>query len=31
VAKCDELHLPIRTLFEKLITPKLRDEVLRRG
>jgi len=31
VAKCDELHMPIRTLFEKLITPKLRDEVLRRG
>lgn len=31
VAKCGELHLPIRTLFEKLITHKLRDEVLRRG
>lgn len=31
MTKCDELHLPIRTLFEKLITPKLRDEVLRRG
>jgi uncharacterized protein (TIGR04255 family) len=28
--KCDHLHTPLRTLFEKLITPKLR-EVLRRG
>lgn len=27
---CDELHTPIRTLFEGLVTPKLRDEVLRR-
>lgn len=31
IVKCDELHGPLRTLFEKLITPKLRDEVLRRG
>lgn len=31
VARCVELHLPIRTLFEKLITSRLRDEVLRRG
>lgn len=31
VAKCDELHTPLRTLFEKLITSKLREEVLRRG
>lgn len=28
--KCDDLHTPLRTLFEKLITPNLR-EVLRRG
>ncbi len=28
--KCIDLHMPVRTLFEKLITPKLR-EVLRRG
>lgn len=28
--RCDDLHTPLRTLFEKLITPKLR-EVLRRG
>lgn len=31
MAKCDELHKPLRTLFEKLITPKLREEVLRHG
>lgn len=31
LGKCGELHTPLRTLFEKLITPKLRDEVLRRG
>lgn len=31
MAKCDELHTPLRALFEKLITPKLRNEVLRRG
>ncbi len=31
LAKCEELHAPLRSLFEKLITPKLRDEVLRRG
>ena len=31
MAKCDELHTPLRTLFEKLITPKLREEVLRHG
>ncbi len=30
LAKCVELHTPLRTLFESLITPKLR-EVLRRG
>ena len=30
LGKCVDLHMPIRTLFEKLITPKLR-EVLRRG
>ncbi len=30
LAKCVDLHTPLRTLFEKLITPKLR-EVLRRG
>lgn len=29
--KCVDLHTPLRTLFERLITPKLRDEVLRRG
>ena len=28
--RCGELHAPLRTLFEKLITPSLR-EVLRRG
>lgn len=28
--KCDDLHTPLRTLFERLITPSLRD-VLRRG
>jgi uncharacterized protein (TIGR04255 family) len=27
--KCDELHKPVRTLFESLITEKLRKEVLR--
>ena len=26
---CDQLHAPIRTLFEGLITDKLRDEVFR--
>jgi len=30
LGKCVDLHTPLRTLFEKLITPKLR-EVLRRG
>jgi len=30
LAKCVDLHTPLRTLFEKLVTPKLR-EVLRRG
>lgn len=31
VEKSEELHEPLRTLFEKLITDRLRDEVLRRG
>lgn len=31
VATSDELHAPVRTLFESLITDRLRDEVLRRG
>lgn len=31
MAKGDELHTPLRAIFEKLITPKLRDEVLRSG
>ncbi|HZM55051.1 MAG TPA: TIGR04255 family protein [Acidimicrobiales bacterium] len=30
LGRCVDLHTPLRTLFEKLITPKLR-EVLRRG
>jgi uncharacterized protein (TIGR04255 family) len=30
LAKCVDLHTPLRTLFERLITPKLR-EVIRRG
>lgn len=29
LAMCDQLHAPIRTLFEGLITDKLRDEVFR--
>lgn len=29
--RCEELHKPIREVFERLITSKLRDEVLRRG
>jgi uncharacterized protein (TIGR04255 family) len=29
--KCDQLHTPLRALFEKIITAKLRDEVLRRA
>ena len=29
--KSDELHEPLRTLFEHLITDRLRNEVLRRG
>jgi len=28
---CDELHVPVRTLFERLITDRLREEVLRRA
>jgi uncharacterized protein (TIGR04255 family) len=28
---CDELHAPVRTLFERLITDRLRGEVLRGG
>ncbi len=28
---CDELHKPVRTLFERLITERLREEVLRHG
>jgi uncharacterized protein (TIGR04255 family) len=28
---CDELHAPVRTLFERLITERLREEVLRNG
>lgn len=28
---CAELHSPIREMFESLITPRLRDEVLRNG
>jgi uncharacterized protein (TIGR04255 family) len=31
IGTCDELHGPVRTLFEGLITDKLRDEVLRRA
>jgi uncharacterized protein (TIGR04255 family) len=30
LATCDSLHAPIRSLFEHLITDRLRDEVLRR-
>ena len=29
IARCDELHEPIRTLFEGIITDRLRDEVFR--
>ncbi|MGH3702621.1 MAG: TIGR04255 family protein [Pseudonocardiaceae bacterium] len=29
LATCDELHTPARTLFERLITDRLREEVLR--
>jgi uncharacterized protein (TIGR04255 family) len=29
LAICDQLHEPTRDLFEKVITDKLRDEVLR--
>ena len=29
MAQCDELHEPIRTLFEGIITDRLRDEVFR--
>lgn len=28
---CDELHAPVRSLFERLITDHLREEVLRNG
>lgn len=28
---CDELHAPVRRLFERLITDRLREEVLRRA
>ena len=28
LAKCDDLHAPVRKLFEGLITPRLRKEVL---
>lgn len=31
IATSDELHAPVRTLFEGLITDRLREEVLRRG
>lgn len=30
VAACDELQVPVRTLFDQLITPKLIDEVFRK-
>jgi len=30
LATCDELHAPVRRLFERLITDRLREEVLRR-
>lgn len=29
LATCDELHAPVRTLFERLITDRLREEVFR--
>jgi hypothetical protein len=28
MAKCDDLHAPVRKLFEDLITARLREEVL---
>ena len=31
IEKSDELHQPLRTLFESLITNRQRDEVMRRG
>ena len=31
LATCDELHAPVRTLFERLITDRLREEVFRRA
>lgn len=29
LAMCDDLHAPVRSLFERLITDRLRKEVLR--
>jgi uncharacterized protein (TIGR04255 family) len=31
VSRCDQLHGPVRRLFEAVITDRLRDEVLRSG
>lgn len=28
---CDDLHTPVRTMFERAITDRLRDDVLRKG
>jgi uncharacterized protein (TIGR04255 family) len=29
VSTCDQLHMPVRRLFESMITDRLREEVLR--